>query len=123
MGVAFLCSGLSTELKTLKTWDQTVVNDSLFYQGVVFEILQHSLDAVKCVDGNKVYLKAERILPSEEGLLLLGDDTSTLLLPELYSDKQGCYLKSYVTWSFDLYKNIEEIDEYNGLRNHNSSNR
>jgi hypothetical protein len=110
-------------ISTLKNWDQTFVNENIYYQGVIFEILHHSCGAVKLIDGYKVYLKAERIIPSEEGLILMGDDTSTLLLPELYSDHQGCYLKSYISWETELSKHFEEKYEHNRLRNCNCPDR
>ena len=89
-------SGLRAELAGVKQWDQTFINEGLLGQGIIFEIMKSSLSAVKCVDGHKVYLKSERIVPSDEGLMLVGDDASLLLLPRLYSDQYGCYVKSFM---------------------------
>ena len=97
LGLVLLFGRMPSELAAMKDLDQTFVNDDIFYQGIVFEIIQNSSDAVKCVDGNKLYLKPERIRPSDQGLILVGDDDSNLLLPMLYSDRKGCFLKSYIT--------------------------
>ena len=89
-------SGLQADLAGVKQWDHTFINEGLLGQGIIFEIMKGSMSAVKCVEGHKVYLKSDRIVPSDEGLMLVSDDASRLLLPRLYSDEYGCYLKSFM---------------------------
>ena len=45
---------------------------------------------VDCLEG-RIYLKAERIYPTEKGLFLCNED-SAIPIPTLHSDQQGCYL-------------------------------
>ena len=88
---------LLTELKANYRFpidsDQTFVNATFFNKELIFEVMTYNLGAVKYVEGDKVYLKAERIIPSDEGMLLIGDDHTLILLPKLYSDPLGCYIR------------------------------
>jgi len=80
-------------LADLKDFGQTFINDRLIGEGLIFEILMENLSAVKCIDRGKVYLKPERIVPSDEGLMLVTDDSSMILLPQIFSDKHGCFIQ------------------------------
>ncbi len=75
----------------LLTGSQTFVNDNLDDEAIITE-LSHNLDAVRFVSRGKVYLKPERIIPSDSGMLLVKDDLSTILLPKVFSDRHGCYI-------------------------------
>ncbi len=90
----FVWSTLEGSLADVRGWDQTFINETLLGQGLLFQIMRENLDAIKCVDGHKIYLKADRLLPSEEGMLLVASDSSFILLPKLYSDHFGCYIMS-----------------------------
>ncbi|NGX46448.1 MAG: hypothetical protein K940chlam2_01639 [Chlamydiae bacterium] len=70
---------------------QTFTNDSLDNEGVLRE-LSHNLDAVRFIPRGRVYLNPERIIPSDRGMLLVKDDLTTILLPKVLSDQQGCYI-------------------------------
>ncbi len=92
--ILFLMTALNADIRKVRDQDQTFINDCLLGKGLIFEIMAHNLDAVKCVDGNKVYLKPERIIPSDQGLMLVCEDDSLLLLPKVYSDSFGCFMRS-----------------------------
>ncbi|NGX27365.1 MAG: hypothetical protein K940chlam6_01299 [Chlamydiae bacterium] len=94
IGMVFLCSGLQGNLADIRGTGQTFINETLLGQGLIFQIMRDNLEAIKCVDGHKVYLKADRLVPSEEGMLLVGDDCDSILLTKVYSDQYGCYIKS-----------------------------
>ena len=90
------CSSLMGNIAAIKELDQTFINHGLLGQGIIFEIMQDSIGAIKCVEGHKIYLEPERIIPSDSGLMLISDDASMILLPKIYSDQFGCYIKSYL---------------------------
>ena len=89
-------TGLRADIEELIDVDQTFINEELIGKGVVFEIMIKNLSAIRCVNGYKVYLKSERLMPSDEGLMLVGDDASLVMLPKVYSDQFGCYVKSFI---------------------------
>ncbi len=70
---------------------QTFTNDSLDNEGILRE-LSHNLDAVRFISRGRVYLNPERIIPSDQGMLLVKDDLTTILLPKVLSDQRGCYI-------------------------------
>ena len=94
VGLLFVMCSLRADMNDLLDNHQTFVNDYFFGKGLVKEIMMHNLSAVKCVEGAKVYLKPERIFPSEQGLMLITDDQSFIALPKVYSDSFGCYIRS-----------------------------
>lgn len=111
---SLLFSEMKADLASIKERDQTFINETMLGQGLIFDVMMNSLSAVKCVDGHKIYLKTERILPSDNGMMLVGDDSSMILLPKLYSDQYGCYIKSFMmckSCGFDLPEGIEDCPE------------
>jgi len=86
--------GLRADISEVCDHDQTFINDQLLGSGLIFQILMDNLSAVKCIDRGKIYLKSERIFPSEDGLMLIADDASLILIPQLLSDQYGCYVQS-----------------------------
>lgn len=60
---------------------------------LVVDVMRHSFGAIRRVVGERIYLKAERLAVTDQGLLLVCDDASTILLPIIYSDQYGCFLK------------------------------
>lgn len=92
--LVFGSSVLVGNIADLRGFEQTFINETLLGQGLVFQIMRDNLDAIKCVEGHKIYLKADRIVPSEGGMMLVGHDQSHILLPKLYSDQWGCYIRS-----------------------------
>ena len=106
---ALLFSELKGNLAEIKERDQTFINKTLLGQGVIFDIIKNNLGAIKCVEGHKIYLKSDRIMPSDEGMMLISDDSSMILLPKLYSDQYGCFVKSFMmcrTCGFELPENV-----------------
>jgi hypothetical protein len=94
LGLVFFWSACHAHISDIRGWEHTFINETLLSQGLIFEIMNDHLDAIKCVEGNKVYLKADYLQPSEQGMMLVCDGSSALLLPQLYSDQYGCYIKS-----------------------------
>lgn len=93
------CNVLSAGIDQISNQNQTYINEQL-RNGLIFEILINNLSAVKYAKKGKIYLKPDRILPSEQGLMLIGDDLSQILLPQVYSDINGCFVKSSNNSSF-----------------------
>jgi len=92
-GSICLMSSLFADIDAVKDVGQTFFNDRLFSEGLIFDILMDNLSAVKCIDKGKIYLKPDRIVPNDEGLWLIADDSSLILLPHVFSDQYGCYLQ------------------------------
>lgn len=90
----FLLQGLRADIREIKQFGQTFINEQLFQNGLIFEILMDNLSAVKCIDKGKIYLKSDRIVPSEGGMMLIADDSSYIFLPQILSDEYGCFLQS-----------------------------
>jgi len=59
----------------------------------VFEqIMGHEAYCVKDYDQDKIYLNAENIYPTDEGMFLDLDGYNSIALVGLHSDSQGCWV-------------------------------
>lgn len=58
-------------------------------------ILTQEYECVQTYDGDKIYLRLDRIYPMPEGLYLHLRGNDFVLLPRLNSDNQGCYINSF----------------------------
>ncbi|MCI0381692.1 MAG: hypothetical protein L0207_01380 [Chlamydiae bacterium] len=58
------------------------------------EIIKNQATCVREFDQNKIYLKEDHIYPTEKGIfLVLNNSDDYLLIPKLFSDEKGCYVK------------------------------
>jgi hypothetical protein len=87
---------------------QTYANDSLDNEDLLRE-LSHNIDAVRFIYHGRIYLNPERIIPSDRGMLLVKDDLTTVLLPKVLSDQQGCY----ITGSADYRLTLQLVNCWN----------
>ncbi|MDN3507154.1 MAG: hypothetical protein P0S96_07995 [Simkaniaceae bacterium] len=71
------------------------ISSSLFSQEIVDVaeyLVENNSSCVTQISGEKVYIDAERIFPSNEGLYLRLDSENFISLPYLRADTEGCYL-------------------------------
>jgi len=92
--IVFICSAAHANLRDVRSFQQTFINETLLGEGLIFQIMQDNIDAIKCVDGHRVYLKPECIVISEDGMMLVLSEDERVRLPKLYSDQYGCYIWS-----------------------------
>ena len=57
----------------------------------IIQIITEQSDSIQYFDGERLYLKVERICPTNNGLLLCNNHSS-ILLPTLFTDPMGYYL-------------------------------
>ena len=57
----------------------------------ITQIIEEQSDSIQSFDGARLYLKTERIFPTNHGLLLCNSQSS-ILLPSLFADQTGCYI-------------------------------
>lgn len=92
--IVFLWTTTHANLRDVRGFQQTFINETLLGEGLIFQIMQDNLDAIKCVDGHRVYLKPECIEICDEGMMLVLNEDERVRLPKLYSDQYGCYIWS-----------------------------
>ena len=63
-------------------------NDAL-----ISEIIANENVCVRAYVDDKIYLDAEKIMLTQEGLFLSLDNRNSLHLPTLHSDQNGCYVQ------------------------------
>ena len=66
-------------------------NDAL-----ISEIIANENVCVRAYVDDKIYLDAEKIMLTQEGLFLSLDNRNSLHLPTLHSDKNGCYVQAAI---------------------------
>ncbi|GEM_PF-3554452 len=59
---------------------------------VIDEILANTKTCMVGCSEDKIYLNANRLIPTEQGLYLNLNDVDYVLLPTLNSDSNGCYV-------------------------------
>ncbi len=56
-------------------------------------ILESKHHCVNKFDDTKIYIHAENLIPTEEGLLIDLNGYETVIAPPVYSDSAGCFIK------------------------------
>ncbi len=56
------------------------------------KILANDVACVRAYQEDKIYLQAERILPTEHGVYLDLNGRDYIVLPQLHSDAEGCFV-------------------------------
>ena len=69
--------------------------DNSSIQDLSSKLSARGVTCVQSVKNEKVYLNPSKIFPTEEGLFLALDSNEFILLNNLNSDVEGCYLHSY----------------------------
>jgi len=69
-------------------------SETEFNEVIISELVANDPICVRTYVGDRIYLKPERIIPTQRGLFVHLDKRNYLPLSRLFSDQDGCYIHS-----------------------------
>ena len=76
--------------------------NSVYSDSISHQILTQKPEAVLFQTEDRLYLRSDKIYPTDKGLFL-GDAESAISIPMVFSDSSGCYLPCGSFWAAEKY--------------------